>query len=34
MYEFYPREILKIEERIERFRNIRSFWSQKPDVWA
>ncbi len=34
MYEFYPREILKIEERIERFRNIRSFWSQKPDIWA
>lgn len=34
MYEFYPREILKIEERIERFRNIRGFWSQKLDVWA
>lgn len=34
MFEFYPREILKIEERIDRFRNVRRFWSQKPDVWS
>ena len=34
MFEFYPREIMKIEERIERFRNIRSFWAQKPDLWT
>ena len=34
MFEFYPREILKIEERIERFRNVKAFWDQKQDVWA
>ena len=34
MFEFYPREILKIEERIERFRNVKTFWDQKRDVWA
>ncbi len=34
MFEFYPREIFKIKERIERFRNVRTFWDQKQDVWA
>ncbi len=34
MFEFYAREILKIEERIERFRNVKTFWDQKQDVWA
>ncbi|MGG6241278.1 hypothetical protein ACQ4N7_21860 [Nodosilinea sp. AN01ver1] len=28
---FYPREILKIEERIARFEEIRQFWISKPD---
>ena len=34
MFEFYPREIHKIEERIERFRNMKTFWDQKQDIWA
>ena len=34
MFEFYPREILKIEERIERFRNVKTLWEQKRDVWT
>lgn len=34
MFEFYPREIFKIEERIERFRNVKTFWDQKQDLWA
>ena len=34
MHEFYPREILKVEERIERFRRVREFWDRKEDVWA
>lgn len=33
MFEFYPREIFKIEERIERFRGVKTFWEGKPDVW-
>jgi hypothetical protein len=31
MLEFYPREIAKIGERIERFKEIREFWFAKPD---
>ncbi len=34
IFDFYPREILKIEERIQRFRNVRTFWEQKQDVWT
>ena len=34
MFEFYPREIFKIEERIERFRKVRRFWDEKEDVWT
>ena len=34
MFEFYPREILKIEERIERFRNVKTLWDEKQDIWA
>jgi hypothetical protein len=31
MLEFYPKEIVKIGERIERFRRIQEFWLAKPD---
>ena len=34
MFGFYPQEILKIEERIDRFRNVRTMWAEKEDVWA
>lgn len=29
--EFYPREITKINERIEHFKKVRAFWEEKPD---
>lgn len=31
LMEFYPREIAKINERIERFEKVREFWLAKPD---
>ena len=34
MFEFYPKEIFKIEERVERFRKVEQFWRKKEDVWT
>ena len=34
MFDFYPKEILKIQERIERFQEVKSFWESKQDVWV
>ena len=34
MNEFYPREIGKIRDRIERFRTVREYWESKEDIWA
>jgi hypothetical protein len=31
MLEFYPKEIAKIDSRIERFKKIRDEWEQRPD---
>ena len=31
LFEFYPREIAKINDRIEHFRRIQEFWLAKPD---
>ena len=31
MLAFYPREIAKIDARIERFRKIREAWEQRPE---
>jgi len=31
MLEFYPKEIAKIGERVERFREVRDYWNQKAD---
>ncbi|NOT63341.1 MAG: hypothetical protein HOP19_24290 [Acidobacteria bacterium] len=31
LLEFYPKEIVKIGERISRFEQVRNFWLQKPD---
>ena len=31
---FYPREIEKITERIQRFESVKEYWAQKEDVWA
>ena len=33
MLEFYPKEILKIHERLERFEDIKSYWENKDDIW-
>lgn len=33
MLEFYPKEILKINERMARFRDVQSYWEQKEDIW-
>jgi hypothetical protein len=33
MLEFYPKEILKIKDRLERFEDVRSFWVRKEDIW-
>lgn len=32
--EFYPREILKIGDRVKRFDHVKTHWQNKPDVWA
>ena len=34
MMEFYPKEIGKIHERMERFTEIKSWWHNKDDVWS
>ncbi|MBM3119675.1 MAG: hypothetical protein FJ006_09065 [Chloroflexi bacterium] len=31
MLGFYPKEVIKINERLERFRRIRKFWESKPN---
>jgi hypothetical protein len=31
LLEFYPREILKINDRIEHFRRVRDYWMAQPD---
>lgn len=31
LLEFYPKEIAKITDRIDRFERVREFWRQKPD---
>lgn len=34
MREFYPKEILKIKNRIGRFNEVKSYWQNKNDIWA
>ena len=34
MMAFYPREIDKITERVQRFERVREYWAEKEDVWA
>lgn len=33
MLEFYPREILKTQDRIGRFKNVKSYWEKQEDIW-
>ena len=34
MMGFYPREIEKITERIQRFEQVREYWENKEDIWV
>ena len=34
MGEFYPREIDKIQTRMDRFESVRTYWESREDVWA
>ncbi len=34
MLEFYPKEILKINERIGRFQDVKSYWQSREDIWV
>ena len=34
MLDFYPKEVLKIHERVDRFKTVQSFWEHKKDMWA
>ena len=34
MLEFYPKEILKIHERVERFEEVKSNWETRKDIWV
>ncbi len=31
--DFYPKEILKIKSRIQKFDEVKSYWQNKPDSW-
>ncbi len=33
MIEFYPREIGKIMDRIDRFNSVKEYWKSKEDIW-
>ena len=34
MFDFYPKEIQKIQERIGRFQEVKRHWEQKTDIWV
>ena len=34
MLEFYPREIGKIRDRIDRFHTVKAYWESKDDIWV
>ena len=34
MLEFYPKEILKIQDRIGRFGEVKSYWESREDIWS
>lgn len=34
MFDFYPKEIQKIQERIGRFQEVKKHWEQKTDIWT
>ncbi len=34
MLEFYPKEILKIQDRIDRFGKVKAYWESREDIWS
>jgi hypothetical protein len=34
LFEFYPKEIQKIQDRILRFQEVHNYWEQKSDIWT
>lgn len=34
MSQFYPKEVLKIRERIDRFENVKDYWESRDDLWS
>lgn len=34
MLDFYPKEVMKIHERIGRFEEVKEYWKRKQDLWA
>ena len=34
MLDFYPKEILKIQDRIVRFENVKEHWESREDIWV
>ena len=32
--EFYPKEILKIQDRIGRFDEVKTYWESREDIWS
>ena len=34
MLDFYPKEIGKIQDRIDRFKTVREYWESKEDIWT
>ena len=33
LFEFYPREIEKVRDRIEYFKKVKKRWEEKQDIW-
>ena len=33
LFEFYPKEIQKIQERVGRFEDVKAYWVSREDVW-
>lgn len=33
LFEFYPKEIQKIQERVGRFEDVKAYWKSREDVW-
>ena len=34
LFEFYPKEIMKIQERMGRFDEVKTYWESREDIWC